>query len=81
MQHAVDIVKRTRPFEIDNPEGSGKVTLTPKSTVTNTSFSDGMYTVYFGDSEIDGGYDYALTIDFQFGHRLGTLDWKMGNDY
>ena len=81
VQVATDIVKRTRPFEIDNPEREDgpKVTLTPKSTVTNTSFEDGIYTVYFGDSVIDGGDDYALTVDFQF--RKDKIEWKMGNDY
>ena len=34
----------------------------------------------FGDSDInDGGYDYALTVDFQFGKN--GIEWSMGNDY
>ena len=81
VQVAADIVKRTRPFEIDNPEtGTGpKVTLTPKSTVTGTYSGYGVYTVYFGDSEIDGGYDYALTVDFEYGKN--GIEWSMGSDY
>lgn len=83
LQHAVDIVKRTRPFEIDddNADVRGlKTTVYPNASGPVVSAGYGVYTVHFSDSTVgEDRDDYALTVDFQFGKN--GIEWSMGNDY
>jgi hypothetical protein len=83
LQHAVDIVKRTRPFEIDDdnaPVRGLKTTVYPNASDPVVSAGYGVYTVHFSDSTVgEDGDDYALTVDFQFGKN--GIEWSMGDDY
>ncbi len=83
LQHAVDIVTRTRPFEIDddNADVRGlKTTVYPNASGPVVSAGYGVYTVHFSDSTVgEDRDDFALTVDFQFGKN--GIEWSMGNDY
>ena len=83
LQHAVDIVKRTRPFETDddNADVRGlKTTVYPNASGPVESSGYGVYTVHFSDSTVgEDRDDFALTVDFQFGKN--GIEWSMGNDY
>ena len=86
LQHAVDIVKRTRPFEIDDynaPTVNGryqKTTVYPNPSGPVVSAGYGVYTVHFSDSTVgEDGDDFALTVDFQFGKD--KIEWSMGSGY